>query len=180
MKFLTYQEFLFESKIDAIRQEIPYDSFHFDPKTREYDPKRRVSGKSKIIDFAGRKIVLFDVNGVNIPFYLSTGSGGKKDVQPGKWYPFFGIDNDGWINKSSGPEINRYYDVPLLKKLASALDSQIGDVREDPKIPKVLKDGKHKEAINRGFQPAENERPDSIEKLKLNIDNFKKRLEKIL
>ena len=44
-----------------------------------------------------------------MPFYLSTGKGGKKDVTSGKWYPIFGIGQDGWLNKLSGTEINNYY-----------------------------------------------------------------------
>jgi len=88
MKHLkTYQ--LFESSITATRLEIPYETYAKDPQTGGLDPKNKISGKSKIIDYADRKIVVFNVNGIHVPFYLSSGHGGKKDVTSGKWYPFF-------------------------------------------------------------------------------------------
>ena len=66
----------------------------------------RLSGKAKMIDIASRKIVLVNVNGTAIPFYCSTGKGGKANVASGKWYPFFGIgdaylSNNGWMNKGT-------------------------------------------------------------------------------
>jgi ppGpp synthetase/RelA/SpoT-type nucleotidyltranferase len=79
---------LFESKINAIRVEIPYETYEKD--SNGHYTKNRIKGKSKIIDYADRKIVLFDINGIRIPFYLSSGHAGKKDVAAGKWYPFLG------------------------------------------------------------------------------------------
>ena len=168
---------LFESKINAVRQEIPYETFEKDPRTGQYNPKKRIQGKSKIIDYAGRKIVLFDVNGVNIPFYLSSGHGGKKDVTSGKWYPFFGLGSDGWLNKLSGTEINNYYGILILRNIAQSLDKQIGDIRTDSSFPKVTLSGRHIDAINRGLNPTQNEMSDTKVKFQQNFDNFKKRLE---
>jgi hypothetical protein len=55
-----------------------------------------------IIDFYHRKLVLVDINGLKIPFYRSTGFGGKANVEAGKWYPVWGIDpGEGWINKTT-------------------------------------------------------------------------------
>ena len=78
-----------------------------------------------MIDFFHRKIVLVDINGLKIPFYLSTGFGGKVNVESGKWYPVWGIDpQEGWINKTNETEINNFYGSPLLKAIAEALDNK--------------------------------------------------------
>lgn len=86
-------------------------------------------GASPIVDYGERKFVVVDVNGTNVPFYLSTGLAGKKDVAAGKWYPVFGIDKQGWINKGSQKEINNHYGSPELASVAKQLDDQIGDIR---------------------------------------------------
>jgi hypothetical protein len=87
-------------------------------------------GTSPIVDWSGRKIVVADINGTSVPFYLSTGSGGKESVPAGQWYPFFGIGSQGWINKGgSEQEIANYYNSPVLKTVAQALDQSIGDIR---------------------------------------------------
>lgn len=182
MKIKRFESFetekINESKIDAVRQEIPYETFEKDPKTGEYNSKKRLQGKSKIIDYAGRKIILMDVRGVNIPFYLSSGHGGKKDVAPGKWYPFFGLGSDGWLNKLSGKEINDYYGIDILKTIAHSLDKHIGDIRNDNSIPKVTKTGPHIAAINRGLTPTPNEMSNTLSNFKNNLENFKSRLDK--
>ena len=94
-------------------------------------------GSSPIIDFGDRKIVMVDINGTNVPFYLSTGLGGKKDVESGKWYPMFGIGEKGWINKTSGSDMNTYYGSPELAAVSKQLDDQIGDIRSDNNHPVV-------------------------------------------
>jgi len=134
---------------------IDYDSVVYDPTVA--GNKRTVSGTSNIIDYAGRKIVVINVDGRNIPFYLSTGSGGKVDVTSGKWYPIFGISESGWLNKLSGKEINNYYGSEVLRGIAEALDRKIGDIREDDSIPKVGVKGRHFDIINKDLTPTENE-----------------------
>jgi hypothetical protein len=174
---LTDKEILFESKLNVIRQDIPYETFEKNPKTGEFNKEKRISGKSKIIDYNDRKIVLFDVNGVNIPFYLSSGHANKRDVQSGKWYPFFGIGSDGWFNKLSGKEINNYYGIDILRKIAEELDKKIGDIRSDKSVPKVTLSGPHIKAINRGLTPTENGMSTSVINFYKNFNNFKKSLE---
>ena len=166
---------IFESSITATRLEIPYETYAKDPKTVWLDPKNKISGKSKIIDYADRKIVVFNVNGIHVPFYLSSGHGGKKDVTSGKWYPFFGIA-DRWINKLSASDINNYYGVDLLKKISQSLDSKIGDIRNDSSIPRVSPTGIHIDFINKDLTPVENERPDTKIKFTQNLENFKRKL----
>lgn len=78
-----------------------------------------------MIDYYHRKMVLVDINGLKIPFYLSTGLGGKVNVESGKWYPVWGIDpQEGWINKTNETEINNFYGSPLLKAIAEALNNK--------------------------------------------------------
>lgn len=146
-----------------------------------------VSGSSDIIDLAGRKIVLLDINGVNCPFYLSSGDGGKIDVPAGKWYPFFGISSDGWINKGSTNQINSYYGIELLKYYAHYLDKTIGDVRgkEYPRVAgaSATEDTKgwaHIKAINKDLNPALNEMEDTIKNLNQNIEQWKQKLRQVI
>ena len=99
---------------------------------------------SPIITYAGRPIVVVDVNGIDIPFYVSTGSGGKENVPTGKWYPIFGLDKDtGWFNKGGNEDvIANYYDVPSLRAAAEWLDENVGDIRKSGKgvIPSIDKE----------------------------------------
>ena len=132
---------------------IPYE---FQSQAGQGQPVVKNTGENNIIDYSGRKIVLVNVNGVQVPFYLSTGSGGKVDVPAGKWYPFFGIGSDGWINKTGGKEMAGYYGSEVLQNTAAMLDSTIGDIRNDSSIPKVGRTGAHIDAINTGFTPSEN------------------------
>lgn len=141
------------------RIDIPWDSVVYD--TTAPGNKRKISGISNIIDYAQRKIVIIDVNGRNIPFYLSTGSGGKVDVTSGKWYPIFGISESGWLNKLSGKEINNYYGSDILRGIAESLDKKIGDIRDDDSIPKVGTTGSHIDAINKNLSPTENKTPNT-------------------
>lgn len=92
-----------------------------------------------MIDLAGRKIILANINGVKVPFYLSTGSGNKAFVESGKWYPFFGLDPDGWFNKGTEDEINDFYGSAKLKEVAEKLNKKYGDIRNTNKGVEVVK-----------------------------------------
>ena len=153
---------------------IPYDTTAF---TGVGQPLARSSGQNNIIDYSGRKIVLVNINGVQVPFYLSTGSGGKKDVPAGKWYPFFGIGADGWINKTGGKEMAGYYGSEVLRNTAAMLDSTIGDIRSDDSIPKVSRTGSHIDAINTGFTPSENGTNATETTVRSNIANLLSKVE---
>jgi len=168
--------------IDGVEVEFPKIPYETATLSDEVDPatgKRTLNktrGKSIILDFSGRKLVVADINGVRIPFYLSTGYGGKTDVPPGKWYPVFGIDPmSGWFNKTSGAEITSYYGSPDLGAVSKYLDNTIGDVR-DVQVPKVAYRLQGKvtpqiDFINRDVNPVTNERPDTAEGLRRNIDD---------
>ena len=90
----------------------------------------------RIINWQDRAIVVVNVNGVRVPFYLSSGEVAKAGVTPGKWYPIFGVGPDGWINKGTEKGISQYYGMPNLRATAQALDKAIGDIR-----PQLAKGG---------------------------------------
>lgn len=93
-----------------------------------------IGGKSyNVIDYSDRVMVLMKIGKYNIPFYISTGQAGKKNVKAGNWYVVFGIGRQGWINKGSEAEINAQYDNPAFQKFARILNEGIGKIvsRED-------------------------------------------------
>jgi hypothetical protein len=58
--------------------------------------------------YNGRPMTIVNLNGTSVPFYCTTGAGGKNLV-PG-WYPFFGMDvQDEWINKTNKEEMENFY-----------------------------------------------------------------------
>ncbi|GHV60763.1 hypothetical protein FACS1894195_0080 [Bacteroidia bacterium] len=158
------------------RPEIPFETLIWD---KNSGTSTRSNGKSNIIDLAGRKIVVIQINGRNIPFYLSTGNGEKVDVESGKWYPFFGIASDGWLNKLSANEINNYYGIEELRKLAESLNRNIGDIRGSNTIPKGTISGDHITFINKNLSPTENETTETKNKILKNIAETKVFFEKL-
>ena len=84
-----------------------------------------------VVDIAGRPIVVVDMGGGrSMPFYVSTGGGGKAGVPVGQWYPFFGIHPTGWFNKGwTEAQINEYYGSAALRRVAQSLDRNLGDLR---------------------------------------------------
>jgi len=144
-----------KTSLTVRRLEIPYETFEKNSKG-EFIKEKTVKGTSKIIDLMGRKVVVFDINGMNVPFYLSSGTGGKKNVPSGKWYPFLGVGSDLWFNKSTNDLIG-YFGNSTLEKISKELDRHIGDVRTDETIPKVKSSGIHIDFINKNLNPTENE-----------------------
>lgn len=136
-------------------------------------PFKSIKGNSYEITFAGgRYFVVVNINGVNVPFYLSTGLGGKKKVATGKWYPFFGISTGKtmWINKTTQEEINDFYDMPELREIAEVLNemfpaseysfskSSAGIDQTGSKGEKVVPYNflNFEETVNKDFNPTEN------------------------
>lgn len=160
--------------------EIPFDARRIDYTDPQKPKSVPYSGKSRIIDYNDRKMVVVNINGVQVPFYLSTGGGGKKDVAPGKWYPFFGIGADGWINKTSGADINKYYGIPELKAAAEKLDRTIGDIRgkrpDDVVVNPREIEGPHIDFINSGLAPVSNKDPNAFGRLRKNIADIASRI----
>jgi len=137
-------------------------------------------GTANIVDINGRKVVVVDINGTPVPFYLSSGDGGKKDVEAGKWYPFFGWGMDGWMNKGKSDEINDYYGSPELRAQAEWLDANIGDIRDDKSIPRdSSSQGNLDMWINDhvGLKPASNDTPTTRTEFDANVAEIKRRIE---
>ena len=137
------------------------------------------SGSTDVIRFGApgdeRVAVMRNINGVNVPFYLSTGKGGKLDVPAGKWYPFFGLGQDGWVNKTGGNEMANYQGSDALRAAALELDSTIGDIRADiPKYTKAPMSGLG--FLSEGMNPVNNG-PGALKQVQANIASVLKRIE---
>ena len=119
-----------------------------------------------------RVAVVKDINGVKVPFYISTGSGGKKNVPTGQWYPYFGNGPDGWFNKGSEEDINNFYNSPELKAAADELNTTIGDIRSQMgQLPTAQKLGINP---NEGLSPAANGDAKAVENIRNTIDRITK------
>lgn len=149
-----YQKDCFIMALDVKLLEIPYESLGTD-KDGNYDKSLPlVAGKSKFINIADRIIIVTDICGYIMPFYLSSGHGGKVNVPAGKWYPFFGINfDDLWINKMDSETISEYYHSDILKKICHQLDQTVGDIRKNTAtIPTTsLKSRRAIDFINQSF-----------------------------
>lgn len=84
-----------------------------------------------VITSTDRAKTLVNINGVIVPFYLTTGQAGKGLI-PG-WYPFFGIGNDGWLNKTDKSDMETYYErywgpetSQIVKSISQELNSFYG------------------------------------------------------
>ena len=122
-----------------------------------------------------RVAVVRNINGVNVPFYLSTGKGGKLDVPAGKWYPFFGLGSEGWVNKTGGKEMANYQGSEAFRMAALELDRTIGDIRGDiPKYPKAPFSGLG--FLNEGLTPVNNG-PGALQQVNANIASVLNRIE---
>jgi hypothetical protein len=105
-----------------------------------------------IVNHDGRAIVVVEVNGQRVPYYLSSGDVAKAGVTPGKWYPTFGVGSDGWINKAAN--VGEYYGKKELALMARRLDNMIGDIRTKLSDPKEFGMAKSAMAdINQGLSP---------------------------
>jgi hypothetical protein len=119
---------------------------------------------SKLLNNYGRVTILADINGVRVPFYISTGQGGKENVAIGKWYTFFGEHEKGWMNKGKQDQINSSYGSKKLAAIEDWLDTNLNflktshpggefnpilPARIETKLSKI-----HIPLINRDMKPA--------------------------
>ena len=155
--------------------EIPYEAPGTD-KNGVFDKSLpRVAGKSKFLNFSDRIIIVADIDGYVMPFYLSTGYGAKENVTPGKWYPFFGAYNDDgeiWLNKSDSNTIAAYYHSDVLTKICTQLDKTIGDIRkQSDTFPKPsVRSNRAIDFINQSFtQTTPNKTPNTVRIVSENI-----------
>ena len=87
---------------------------------------------------SGRAIVMVRVGNKKIPFYISSGTAGKTDIQTGKWEFFGGITANGWFRKGTITDITNHYNSAELKQIADALDKTIGDLRDTELVLKTI------------------------------------------
>lgn len=97
----------------------------------EYDDFKKQTYSDVSISFLGpeRRVVLVDIFGTLIPFYTSSGEGGKKSVKVGNYYNIWGMsgsnDKVTWLNKGSERDINNYYNIDLLRLIANELKNVV-------------------------------------------------------
>ena len=130
---------------------------------------------SKLIENSGRATVLADINGVRIPFYISTGQAGKENVVTGKWYAFFGEHEKGWMNKGTQDQINNSYGSEKLAAIENWLNTNLSFLKTanpydsdfHPLLPRSSEDYRvktlqqdHLPIINRDMKPASTSRHD--------------------
>lgn len=129
---------------------------------------------------SNRTMVLVDIDGQRVPFYISSGAGGKVDVQAHQWYPFFGIDPKmGWMNKLSGSTgINDFYGSKTLQEIAKALNTQIGMVQNQGLYVPVEQVRSLESFVNSGIPkgPIENGTSQTKSHIQENIDIILKHL----
>lgn len=114
------------------------------------------TGKSyKVVSHGGRPLVLIDMGTIKLPFYCSTGEGGKELVKVGNWFPIFGIN--GWFNKGSQYQINNYYGSSKARTIANALDKTLGDTfltyKSHLVVPNVMDGSEGMRFINQDLSP---------------------------
>ena len=130
-------------------------------------------GTAKVVNTGDRIMAVLNVRGVNIPYYISTGGGGKASVPTGKWYPIFGRHSSGWLNKGGEDSINKSYGSNALALGSSRLNNMLGDLSSmESQIPFMKKSGDA--IINRDLQPM------SYSEVSANPDEFKKRVNSFL
>lgn len=106
----------------------------------------------KFVQLYGRVVVAAKFGNFRMPFYLSSGETPKPGIEPGKWYPFFGVGSDFWFNKfvNGMPD---YYGSPKLKEVARKLDTFFGDMRYNADIPEVSDERAFVTFINKSMDP---------------------------
>jgi len=131
------------------------------------------SGVAKVVYSGDRIMAVMNVRGVNVPYYISTGQGGKASVPTGKWYPVFGVHSSGWLNKGGEDSINKFYGSKMLALNAGRLNNALGDLSSvEEQIPLMKKTGFA--IINKDLQPM------GHAEVSANPDEFKKRVNAFL
>jgi len=72
-----------------------------------------------VLNTSERMITIVDIGGVKVPFYLTTGLGGK-NLTPA-WYPMFGYSPSGWLNKTDGKDMESFYSRIIGKEASDVL-----------------------------------------------------------
>ena len=84
-----------------------------------------------------RAMVVVDIDGLPLPFFLANGNEGIDKIEPGKWYPLFDVTRDGswrfhktaeYFNPSGIKQPNGL-PVEEISDISNALNSFVGDIR---------------------------------------------------
>lgn len=84
------------------------------------------------VSYFGRPFVIVKDKTDFIPYWMSTGKGGKTNVRKGMWYPVVGMSFK-WINKE-GNGLVEYYGSERLGRYAKILDENLHFLNEDGKL----------------------------------------------
>lgn len=120
------------------------------------------SGYNNIINYYGQNIVVVNINGIHMPFYMNSNY----------WNPFFGIDAT-WLNKGGLEQENQYYGSKILELIAKQLDDALvvdGSVK-GPEVAKFDKSYPQIDFINQDMKPISNDESDYLQKFNDNVQN---------
>ena len=93
-----------------------------------------------LVDFDGRgnpimqtheqPVVVANIGGFLMPFYLTTGLNANIDRETGRWQPLYGLGYEGHLYTGIATKVgDKYESLRGLTQIADALDSKIGDIR---------------------------------------------------
>ena len=105
-------------KIEELKSKGILSDFNFKDNLFNSPTDNNSVNTTGLFSYEQRPFVLANINGKQVPFYQSTGSGGKKNVPAGTWYPVVGMAEDGWIMKGSEEEINTFYGIKEFEDTA--------------------------------------------------------------
>ena len=76
-----------------------------------------------------RAMVVVDVDGLRIPFFLANGNEPGKMIRPGKWYPLFDVSRNGsWLFQNTNDYLQHNLS-PEINAISQKLNTIIGDIR---------------------------------------------------
>ena len=118
----------------------------------------------KIVRINGRPVTVIKIGDFNLPFYCSTGKGGKEayGIPARKWYPIFGIDTSrgkaGFLNKGNENEIKTFYGSDILRQICDILNDVYGDVVDytETAMPTVTDIDTINVTVNQNLNPVPN------------------------
>lgn len=94
-----------------------------------------LNGENSIIqEYDGRRFVIANVDGLELPFYSSSqGTGGKNK---GVWYPFYGFSESGWVMKDGfDKDGNWIYNRTANKELQEKIKTMAEQLSENISLP---------------------------------------------
>ena len=139
-----------------------------------------------VLNTSERMITIVDIGGVKVPFYLTTGLGGK-NLTPA-WYPMFGYSPSGWLNKTDGKDMESFYSriigkeaSDVLKKVSEKLNNKLGVTPNSIIESGIISKQQTQEAVNSvlSFTPAENQKIDASVDYKVELTKLENNIKSI-